>query len=146
MDYTIVLNWLLQLPGTILQFLNSVPLEVYAVILASLPFSVLVAFVKTFVQRKWDKAPSEVKMFLINCGGIIMMAFGAYLSTTPETDPVNAIAGLVGATLLVQQPVFFRFVKPFVKNFWEQWDKSKSLNNDITSAAIPEAGLPIDQK
>ena len=131
--------------GTVvLNFLNSVPAEVYAVMLASLPLSVLLAWVKTFVQRRWDKAPSETKMFLINFGGIIMLAFGAYLNMTPEQDPAVAIASIVGATALVQQPFFFRFVKPFVKNFWEQWDKSKTLNEEITSAAIPEDGLPIE--
>lgn len=140
-----VLQTLLRLGGDVLYLLNSVPPEVYIVILASLPFSVLVAFVKTFVQRKWDKVPSETKMFLINFAGILMMAVGAYLNMTPETDPAVAIAGIVGVTAFVQQPFFFRFVKPFMKSFWTQWDNSKGLNNDLTSAAVPESGLPIEK-
>lgn len=140
-----LLEWLIQLPGATLGFLNSIPAEVYAVILLSLPFSVLVAFTKTFVQRHWDLVPSETKMFLINFSGILMMAVGAYLNMIPEQDPTIAIASIVGMTAAVQQPVFFKFVKPFMNNFWEQWDKSKALTTDPNSAAIPEGGLPIEK-
>ena len=140
-----VIGWLVQVPGWTLEFLNSVPPEVYAVIIASLPFSVLVAFTKTFVQRHWDKVPSDTKMSLINLGGILMMAVGAYLNMTPEQDPIAAIAGIVGATALVQQPFFFRFVKPMVNNFWENWDKSKGLGDYPADASIPADGLPIER-
>ena len=132
--------------GHVLTFLNGVPPEVYVLILASLPFSVIVAFAKTFIQRKWDVVPSETKLFLTNFFGIVLMAVGAYLSMTPEQDPVVAIFGLVGATTAVQQPVYFRFIKPFVKNFWAEWDKGKTLNDELRSAALPENGLPIETK
>lgn len=128
----------------VLNFLNNVPAEYYAVILAALPFSIMVAFVKTFVQRKWDMAPSETKMFLTNFFGLVLLAIGAYLQSTPETDPVLAIAGLVGITTAVQQPFFFRFVKPFVRNFWENWDRGRQLNDEMKSAAVPPAGLPLE--
>jgi hypothetical protein len=129
----------------LVQFLNNVPAEYYAVILASLPFSFIVALVKSVAVRRWDAMPSETKMFLTNFGGLIVMAFGAYLSTTPSQDPVAAIAALVGVTTAIQQPFFYKVVKPVVANFWANWEKGGQLNDDMRSAAIPPSGLPIEK-
>lgn len=131
---------------TVLTFLNNVPIEYYGVILASLPFSLIVAFVKVFIKQRWDTTPSETKMFLTNFGGIALMAVAAYLQTTPVTDPWVAVGSLIGITAFIQQPFFFKVVKPFVARFVEQWDKGSALNSELMSAAVPVTGLPVETK
>lgn len=130
----------------ILGFLNSVPPEYYVYFIATLPFSVLVSFVKLFIKRHWDTQPSEVKMFFGNAGGLIVMAVIAYLSTTPSIDPFVAVGNLLGLGLLIQQPFFFKVVKPFVARFIEQWDRGAALNDELSSAAMPSGGLPVETK
>ncbi len=139
-----ILHIIVQGGQQVMTFLGNVPAEYYAVIFASLPFSMLIAFVKTFVMRKWDATPSETKMFLTNFGGLALMSVAAYLSTTPNTDPWVAVGSLVGITSVFQQPFFYKVVKPMVASFWRQWDAGKALHGDLTSAAVPKSGLPID--
>jgi len=146
MDMNNIVPTIVQGLQIVFTFLNNVPVEYYAVIIASLPFSVMVSFAKVFIKRHWDATPSETKMFLTNFGGIALMAIAAYLQTTPETDPWVAVGSLVGVTAFIQQPFFFKVVKPFTARFISQWDKGKDLNDELMSAAMPESGLPVETK
>lgn len=141
------LPWLF---GQIMGFLNTVELSTVVVLIASLLLSVVLALSKNFIEHKWNKVPSETKMFLTNVGGIVAIAFGEYMMTSPTTDPMVAIASLVGLATVVQQPFYFKVVKPIVNrvmsNFWEIWERGVVLSDDLTSAAVPENGLPIETK
>ncbi len=149
MDMNNIVPTIVQGLEIVVTFLNNVPVEYYAVIIASLPFSVMVSFAKVFIKRHWDATPSETKMFLTNFGGIALMALAAYLQTTPETDPWVAVGSLVGVTTFIQQPFFFKVVKPFTVftvRFISQWNKGNALNDELMSAAMPESGLPVETK
>lgn len=129
----------------VLNFLNGIPPEYWVIILGSIPVSAIIIVFKTAVKRKWDKAPSETKMFLTNFGALVAIAVGTYLSTTPTDDPVNAIFSMVGLGLLVQQPVYFRFIKPLITLAWQNYDSAKQLNEEMKSAAVPPAGVPLEK-
>lgn len=142
-----LLNLLQAIPGflqNVLDFLNALPPEYWAVILATIPVSGIIVVVKIWAQRKWDKTPSSTKMFLINFFALVGMAVAAYLSTTPTEDPIDAISSVVGLGLLVQQPIYFRFIKPIIKLTFQNWDAGKALDEEMRSAALPKDGLPLE--
>lgn len=139
-----ILSIVVQGGKVVLDFLNSIPAEYWVVILATVPVSGIIVIVKTWGLRKWDKAPSSTKMFLINFFTLVGMAVAAYLSTTPTEDPIDAIATMVTGGLLVQQPVYFRFIKPIVKLAWEQYDAGAKLSEEMRSAAI-EGQTPLER-
>jgi hypothetical protein len=127
----------------IVNFLNGIPPEYWVVIVATIPVSGIIVMVKIWAQRKWDKAPSSTKMFLTNFFAIVAMAVAAYLSTTPTEDPIDAIATMVTGGLLVQQPIYFRFIKPIIKLAWSHYDEATALKEEMKSAAV-EGRTPIE--
>lgn len=142
-----LLNVLKAIPGflgNVLDFLNALPAEYWAVIVATIPVSGIIVVVKIWAQRKWDKTPSSTKMFLINFFALVGMAVAAYLSTTPTEDPIDAIATMVTGGLLLQQPVYFRFIKPIIKMTFENFDEGVKLSEEMKSAAVPKDGLPLE--
>lgn len=126
--------------------LNNVPADYYLAIIGALPLSFALSFLKTFAKRKWDTEPSEVKMFLTNLGGIAFMALIAYLNSNGSSDPYTAIASLILPATVLQQPLYFKLVKPLMQRVWDIYDKSLVASTDVTSAAVPAAGLPIEAK
>lgn len=143
----IVINIIQAVPGFlwgIVLWLNDVPDGVWYAILGSGFWSGLLYTIKIFLKRRWDKAPSEVKMFFTNAFGLLVIAATAYISMTPDVDPLLAIGGLFGLTTLLQQPFFFKVVKPKVIQAWENYDQAAALKEEMRTAAI-EGQTPLER-
>jgi hypothetical protein len=81
----------------------------------------------------------QIMIVLVGLAGLTASAIH-YLVSTPTANPsLVALQGL--AVSFGTQPFYFLIVKPLSAYIAEQVTKAAAVDNDITSAKVPEGGL-----
>lgn len=132
---------------SILHTLNSIPPDVWSIVVQSAVSALVVSPVFVWVKKKFfdDKVEREKLMLFLVMLGSFAAAAVAYLITVPTFAPwIILVQGWI--TFGTTQPVYFYAVKPFIRNVGA-WFAGKlaeaSAINEAKNAAVPATGLPI---
>lgn len=127
----------------ILDILNTVPGEVWSLIVEILFSAIIVSPVALGLKKFWKVNSEKIMLFLVIAGSFAAATF-TYLQGSAEFAPwVIAVEGwLVFATT---QPVYFLFIKPLTRrvgSWFAAQVAEATLLNEAKTAAVPEQGLP----
>ncbi len=115
----------------VLNMVNSVPSEVWEVLISAL-------FVSPFALgiKKWFHIHREIVMLLWVMGAAFFTAALAYNANTPFLNPAVMIPlqGLV--TFALSQPAYYLIFKPLRNKVRQAVADSAELNDDIRSAKV----------
>ena len=124
----------------VLNFINSLPPEVWETLIAALFLSPFMLGIK-----KWLNIHRELVMTLYVIGGAFITAALAYVQSTPDFAPwlVIPIQGLV--TFALSQPVYYAIVKP-LRNRWRTLvTEAEEVNNSKRAAVISPEQVPVTE-
>lgn len=132
---------------SILHTLNSIPADVWSVVVQSAVSALVVSPVFVWVKKRFfdDEVERERLMLFLVMAGSFVAAAVAYLITVPTFAPwIILVQGWI--TFGTTQPVYFYAVKPFIRNVGT-WFTGKIAEataiNEAKNAAVPATGLPI---
>ena len=118
-----------------MNFINSLPPEVWEVLVSALFLSPFMAGIK-----KWFNIHREFVMTMYVIGGACVTAALAYIQSAPDFAPwlIIPLQGLV--TFAVSQPVYYGIVKPMRRRIAEWNEQSDKIVEAKRSAAVPADG------